>query len=337
VSGFVLSPVGKNVLQPSIARSPSGTPTRRAVCMQAGRDDLLGKVVLITGCNSGGMGTATAASLLQRGAHVIGASRSETGTVRELEKHGARVPRGDVRPGTFSPVAVDLASLDSVRAAASEIAASYGNGIDVLIANAGVMAPPFERTADGLEAQMQINFLAQFLLIRLLADKQCLKKGEAKIIQISSLSSERASFPVDAQGLVGAAKCSAESYDGMTAYRLSKLAQVLVAPEIASRLDLKSFSVHPGVVNTPLFYRNVSPAIRPLLSGLAAVACTLGAVRSPEQGAETAIFLASADGVEGQGLYWSDSAVREPNAQLSDAALRDSIWRQASELVGVPP
>ena len=81
----------------------------------------------------------------------------------------------------------------------------------------------------------------------------------------------------------------------------------------------------------------VSPAIRPILSGLAAVACTLGAVRSPEQGVETAIFLASADGVEGQGLYWSDSAVREPNAQLSDAAMRDSIWRQASELVGVPP
>ena len=301
-----------------------------------------GKVVLVTGCNSGGMGSATAAALMRQDAHVIGVSRSDAGTINELSKHGPFVPAGDVQPASFSCVSSDLASLDSVRAAASDISNLYTGGIDVMVANAGIMAPPFAQTVDGYESQVQINFLSQFLLVRLLADSKCLNEGEAKVIQISSLSSERASFAADDLSLINAAKCSADSYDGMAAYRLSKLAQVLAAPEIATRLKVESYSVHPGVVNTPLFYKNVSPTMRPLLSGLAGIAGKLGAVRSPEQGAETAVFLASkASGVGGdnksRGLYWADKAVRKPNPQLEDIVLRDSLWRQASDLVGLPP
>jgi len=299
--------------------------------------DMRGKVVLVTGCNSGGMGTATAAALLQRGAHVIGVSRSDEGTVRELSKHGKQVPCGVVQPGSFCAVSADLASLDSVRTAASEIAEKYGTGIDVLVANAGIMAPPFERTDDGFESQMQINFLSQFLLVRLLAERSCFKKCETKVIQISSLSSERASFRTESDGIASAARCSANAYDGMTSYRLSKLAQVLIAPEIATRLNVQSFSVHPGVVNTPLFYRNIPPVVRPLLEGLAVMASKLGVVRSSEDGAETAVFLACNSVADNQGLYWADSQLREPNPEIDDVALRDRVWLQASELVDLPP
>ena len=120
----------------------------------------------------------------------------------------------------------------------------------------------------------------------------------------------------------------------MTAYRLSKLAQIITGPEIASRLDLHSYSVHPGVVNTPLFIRNVSPAMRPLVLGFAAVAGALGAVTSPEKGAETAVFLASSSqpATPAEGLYWADCRQRDPNPELYDAALRDRIWTQ----VGTP-
>ena len=76
---------------------------------------------------------------------------------------------------------------------------------------------------------------------------RCFKES-SRIIQISSLSSERASFRSASgeESLVAAAKCSAETYNGMKAYRLSKLAQVLVAPEIAARLKVQSYTVHPG-------------------------------------------------------------------------------------------
>ena len=72
---------------------------------------------------------------------------------------------------------------------------------------------------------------------------------------------------------------------------------------------------------------------------MASIAGRLGAVRSPAKGAETAIFLAACGGgVDGgQGLYWADKAVREPNTQFHNAELRESIWRQASDLVGLRP
>ena len=206
------------------------------------QEDMTGKVVLVTGSNSG-MGASTAAALLQRGAHVICVSRDESTTVAALDLYGAQVSCGDVQPCSFTCVTADLGSLESVRAAGSTLAGAYGlRSLDVVVANAGVMAPPFSRTVDGYESQMQINVLAQFLLLRLLADAECFKPLAAtRIIQISSLSSERASFGSEG-ALLAAAKCEPEDYNGMTAYRLSKLAQVLLGPEIASRLNVQCYS-----------------------------------------------------------------------------------------------
>ena len=320
----------------------NGIP-RPLVCVAAsGAADVShvqGKVVLVTGCNSG-MGAATAKAMLQGGAHVIAVSRSPAATTRALERHGRQVPAGDVQPRSFASVDADLLSLASVRSAAAAIKQKYGaESIDAFVANAGIMAPPFARTEDGFESQMQVNFLSQFLLLRLLAaETSCFKTRKAsakqatRIIQISSLSSEKASLADE--GLTAAAEGSAETYNGMTAYRQSKLAQVLSGPEIASRLDFHSYSVHPGVVNTPLFNRNVSPAMRPLVSGFAAMAGALGAVTSPEKGAETAVFLASSSqpATPAEGLYWADCRQRDPNPELYDAALRDRIWTQ----VGTP-
>ena len=295
-----------------------------------------GKVVLVTGCNSG-MGAATAAAMLRGGAHVIGVSRSSAATSKALEPHGTQVATGDVQPRSFACVDADLSSLASVRSAAATVAEKYGAAsIDAFVANAGIMAPPFARTADGFESQMQVNFLAQFLLMRLLAaETNCFKTRSAgaadasRVIQISSLSSERASL-IEGGGLDAAAAVSAETYNGMTAYRLSKLAQVLIAPEVASRLDVHSYSIHPGVVNTPLFTRNVSPAMRPLVSGFSALAGALGAVSSPEKGAETAIFLAASaqPAVPSDGLYWADRQQRDPNPEFDDVALRARVWAQ---------
>lgn len=129
----------------------------------------MGKIVLVTGCNSG-MGAATAAHMMKRGAHVICVSRDAASTTSALQQHGTVVAGGDVQPRSFSCFSADFTSLDSVRTAAAEITKQYGEQcLDVLVANAGIMAPPFARTVDGFESQMQVNFLSQFLLLRLLA------------------------------------------------------------------------------------------------------------------------------------------------------------------------
>ena len=138
-----------------------------AALVQEERD--MGKIVLVTGCNSG-MGAATAAHMLKRGAHVICVSRDAASTTSALQQHGTVVAGGDVQPRSFSCISADFTSLDSVRSAAAEITKQYGEQcLDVLVANAGIMAPPFARTVDGFESQMQVNFLSQFLLLRLLA------------------------------------------------------------------------------------------------------------------------------------------------------------------------
>ena len=98
--------------------------------------------------------------------------------------------------------------------------------------------------------------------------------------------------------------------------------------------------VHPGVVNTPLFYRNMSPTLRPLVNAIAGVAAAFGAVRTADKGAETAIFLACGgvqDPSKTQGLYWADCEERTPNPEITNAGLRKGLWATASELVGLPP
>jgi hypothetical protein len=108
--------------------------------------EMQGKAVVVTGANSG-MGASTAAALLNRGAHVIAISRDEAATIRVLERFGTRVSGSDAKPRSFACVTADLLSFDSVRKAAASIAEQYGaKSLDVLVLNAGVMAPPFSRT-----------------------------------------------------------------------------------------------------------------------------------------------------------------------------------------------
>src|SRR5580704_14392044 len=116
--------------------------------------DLHGKRVLVTGV-SAGIGVETARSLVAHGAHVVGAARdlakAETATA-EVNKDA------EANGGKFELVALDLASLKSVRACADALLAR-GEPFDVIIANSGVMATPFGKTADGFETQFGTNHL----------------------------------------------------------------------------------------------------------------------------------------------------------------------------------
>ena len=126
--------------------------------------NLRGKRILVTGV-SAGLGIETARSLAAHGAHVVGAARD----LKKAEAATAKVRKdAAANGGSFELVALDLASLKSVRACAEGLL-KKPEPFDVVIANAGVMATPFGHTADGFETQFGTNHLGHFVLVNRIA------------------------------------------------------------------------------------------------------------------------------------------------------------------------
>lgn len=227
---------------------------------------------------------------------------------------------------------LDLASFRAIKACADKIQAMY-RIIDTAIFNAGVMTPPYTQTEDGFELQFQANYLGHFYLFNLLK-QNILSSKTPKIISISSLSSEKgvndsiAAFQEDAY-------CLADTYDAMKCYRESKLAQILFTKELDHRFHgqgLKSYAVHPGVVNTNLFYRNSSALYTLVMKPLVWVGYAAGFLSTPAKGAETAIYLAS-NPLNGSGTYWANKAIRSHNPIADREELCRDVWDWSLSLV----
>jgi NAD(P)-dependent dehydrogenase (short-subunit alcohol dehydrogenase family) len=140
--------------------------------------NLKGKQVLVTGV-SAGLGVETARSLVAHGAHVVGAARD----LSKAENATAQVRKdAAANGGSFELVELDLANLKSVRACADRFLAK-GEPLDVIIANAGVMATPFGRTVDGFETQFGTNHLGHFVLVNRIA---ALIRTGGRLINVSS-------------------------------------------------------------------------------------------------------------------------------------------------------
>ena len=139
--------------------------------------DLSGKRVLVTGV-SAGLGVETALALASHGAAVVGAARDLTKAKKATEGIRAGAVNGD----EFDLVELDLASLASVRGCADELVAN-GRAFDLVIANAGVMACPFGKTADGFETQFGTNHLGHFVLVNRIAS---LMKPGSRLVNLSS-------------------------------------------------------------------------------------------------------------------------------------------------------
>ncbi|WP_016700199.1 oxidoreductase [Actinoalloteichus spitiensis] len=203
--------------------------------------DQTGRNVLITGANSG-LGRYSAATLASRGARVLLACRSaERGqqAVDEIRDAG----------GEAELVELDLADLSSVRQAASTARALCPGGIDILMNNAGVMAPPLSRTQDGFELQMGVNHLGHAALTWLLMPS--LMRPGARVVTLSSIAHRAGA--IDLSDL----NYEYRKYNAGRAYGQSKLANLLFAFELdrrarAAGLDLLSVAAHPGVTATDL-------------------------------------------------------------------------------------
>ena len=283
-----------------------------------------GRVAVVTGANSG-IGLETARVLARKGAQVVLAVRDRARGEAARAEIVRRDPQADaaVRP-------LDLASLESVKAFADGFAAEHDR-LDLLINNAGLMMPPFGRTADGFEQQFGVNHLGHFALTgRLLP--LLLPVAGARVVTVSSVMHRYRRLDFD--------NLNAENgYSPLTAYGYSKLANLLFMRELQRRCrrgpdSLRSTAAHPGATRTHL--QRHSARVRwamkvPFLS------------QAPAAGARPTLYAATAGDVAGGDCFGPGGpfeltgppAPAYMNRHARDDAAARRLWALSERLTGV--
>jgi NAD(P)-dependent dehydrogenase (short-subunit alcohol dehydrogenase family) len=303
--------------------------------------NLSGKRILVTGV-SAGLGVETARSLAAHGADVVGAARD----LRKAEAVTAKV-RGDAAAagGTFELVALDLASLKSVRDCAYGLLAK-GQFFDAVIANAGVMATPFGHTADGFETQFGTNHLGHFVLINRIAP--LLRRG-SRVINLSSAGHRYSNVDLEDPNF------ERTPYEPFVAYGRSKTANILFAVAFDRRhrgRGVRAAAVHPGVIETELA-RHMDPArIRALIDQITKSQAAEGKAfqwKTVPQGAATSVWaavVAPAEEIGGEycenchvGKVVADSVeISAASEGLRGYALdpenAEALWKKSEEMAG---
>jgi len=259
--------------------------------------DLTGKRALVTGV-SAGLGVETARALVAKGAQVIGAAR-------DLGK--ARTATAGIRPA-IDLVELDLASLASVRACA-DVLLKKGEPIDLIVANAGIMATPEGRTKDGFELQLGTNHLGHFVLVNRLAP---LLAPGARVVILSSSAHQFSDIDYDDPNY------ERRPYDTFRAYAASKTAATLFAVEFDRRhksRGVRAAAVHPGMIVTELM-RHMSPQAIEQMTAMAMAEAgnepPIMNLKTVPQGAATALWAGVAAQAElVGGRYCEDCQVAE--------------------------
>ena len=304
--------------------------------------NLQGKRILVTGV-SAGLGIETARALAAHGADVVGAARD----LKKAEAATAQI-RTDAAAacGSFEMVALDLASLKSVRECAGELLAK-GQFFDVVIANAGVMATPLGHTADGFETQFGTNHLGHFVLINRIAP--LLRKG-SRLINLSSAGHRFSNVDLDDPNF------ERTPYEPFLAYGRSKTANILFAVAFDRRhrgRGVRAAAVHPGVIQTELG-RHLDPAqIQALIDQISKERAVKGNEpfqwKTVPQGAATSVWaavVAPSEAVGGKycenchvGEVVPDSAVISGVSEgvrgyALDPNNAEALWKKSEEMVG---
>ncbi|MEU8561758.1 oxidoreductase [Streptomyces cyaneofuscatus] len=290
--------------------------------------DQTGRVAVVTGANSG-LGLATARALARRGGHVILAVRDKEKGRRAV----ADIAAG--QPGAKLEVRrLDLADLDSVRAFSDALHADRPR-LDLLVNNAGVMAPPRSSGAQGHELQFAANHLGHFALTGLLLD--LLEQGQdPRVTTVTSVNHRKARLDFD--NLNGE-----RGYRPMVFYDRSKLANAVFGHELHRRLTaagspVRSVLAHPGYTATRL-QTSAPTGLVKLLFGRV----LLPLAQRPEAGALPQLYAATAPGVRGGELIGPDGRgelrggpTRVPLAPAAtDAETGRRLWEVSEELTDV--
>jgi NAD(P)-dependent dehydrogenase (short-subunit alcohol dehydrogenase family) len=288
--------------------------------------DMTGSTVIITGGNSG-IGYEAAVDLVRRGATVVI-------TARNRERGEAAVEQIRRRTGSsaISMIDLDLASLDSVRAAADELLAAHER-IDVLVNNAGAVLSSRTMTVDGFEATFAGNHLGHHLLTNLLLER-LQQSAPARVVTVASLAHHMARNAISFDDLD-----RTSSYRPFEVYAESKLANILFTTELARRLvgtGVTANACHPGSVRSGFGGTGDT-------SGLERIGLTIARpfMVSPARGAEPIVWLAaSRSAARLSGAYVSGGYLPGVRQSRTSGAARDPelarrLWELSDELVGL--
>lgn len=274
------------------------------------------KVALVTGANSG-TGKWTAIALAKQGFTVVMLCRNPT---RGKEAHFEVKVRS--QSTKVDLMFCDLGSIKSIRHFCQEFKKKY-NRLDILVNNAGVVLPGRHETQDGFELQFGVNHLGHFLLTNLLLDLM-VESGPARIVNVASGGHKIGNIHFDDINLT-------KNYNIFKAYSQSKLANILFTYELARRLKGKDVTVnalHPGAVASQMginretgFGKLITTILKPFFL-------------TPEQGAQTAIYLATSKEVEGvTGKYFYKKKQIASSKKSYNKQIAKRLWRISYKMV----
>jgi NAD(P)-dependent dehydrogenase (short-subunit alcohol dehydrogenase family) len=281
---------------------------------------MVGKVCMVTGANSG-IGKITALELAKQGATVVMVCRS-----RERGEAAQQEILTESGNDKVDLLLADLSSMASARSMVAAFKAKYDR-LDVLVNNAGALFSEWKESADGLEMTFALNHMGYFVPTVLLLDT--LKaSAPARIINVSS--DAHRTGRVDFDDLQ-----SKRRYSSFPAYAKSKLENVLFTVELARRLegtDVTVNALHPGFVRTNFGGNSTGNGIVTFLFRLLIKFFAI----SPEQGAETSIYLATSPEVEGvTGKYFDKKKAVEPASQAKNVEAARRLWEESERIAGV--
>ncbi|KAK2984545.1 hypothetical protein RJ640_018923 [Escallonia rubra] len=290
--------------------------------------DGTGLTAIVTGASSG-IGAETTRVLALHGVHIVMA-------VRNLDA-GKKVKDSilkDIPDAKIDVMELDLSAIESVRNFASEYKSS-GLPLNLLINNAGLMAPPFMLSKDNIELQFATNHLGHFLLTSLLLEtmKNTARESQ-KEGRIVNLSSEGHRFAYKPEGIRFDKINDKSSYSSLSAYGQSKLANILHANELARRLkeegvEITANSLHPGAISTNLLRHH---------GFIDGIVNYIGkyVLKNIPQGAATTCYVALHPKVKGvSGEYFVDSNLAKPSPLAVDADLAKKLWDFSLDLTGL--
>ncbi|KAK4498969.1 hypothetical protein PRZ48_009480 [Zasmidium cellare] len=343
-------PLPTNPYQPyaKLHENPTGPGDKRPTTTQVLQDEglldggLKGKVYLVTGC-SAGLGAETARALHTAGGDVYM-------TVRESKKAEGEKIIQDIKSnskgtGKLELIFMDLSLPDSVRSGAADFLARSPT-LNVLIENAGVMAPAYSKTASGHELQMGTNHFGHFLLFQLLKDtllSSATPSNPSRVVIVSSAGHHFSPIRFDDMDFT-----KGGDYDGYTAYGQSKTANIYMASSIErhySHKNLHATSVHPGAIWDTDIKRHQSLE---LVDSTFDMSKLKPLIKSSEQGASTQVWAATAEYFKDKGgLYLTETGVAGPQLEGAHQAIggyvghtydeeaEERLWRVSCEEFGL--
>lgn len=269
-------------------------------------------ICVLTGCNTG-IGKVTAIELAKRNYEIVMLVRDS-----EKSRNAFNEIKEVAKSDKVRMYYVDFASLKSIKQVTYEIRKKYSN-IDILINNAGVFKRKYDKSTDGFEMTLAVNYFAPFMLTNLLLP--LLKESnQARVVNMSSELYKRGKVNIENNFLE-------DKFNGDKAYANSKLLIIFFTKELAKRLNKTNITincVHPGIVGTDVF-REYPKWFGKILNLF---------ISKPEDGARPSIFLATSKDVENiTGQYFNKTKQVKTIDMVNNDKLSKQIWNKTEDLL----